>query len=435
MVPKKKMYVCCAESDEGMVKDALVSIGKRLCMELSLYSLSDSDEKSSFGEQAIEEADFVLFFFTWEGARDPRLDKQFSLASHLNKLIIPVNLEAGKINLAKLKVKPPFVFRSAPLVYSEKEDYIKLVEQIHSALGLQKIGDVYGSFVNLMADRDVNIFRGEELMGHAVKDKPLRVCLSRGEHRITFSSTSPDEGDWVEYLIRIADDDSLGPENLMEVRACLADVEYVRYTDFKDLMFDPEEKSRLEWDTRADTIYFKLSRTSQDSRKREVVVESFYRKYIESLTPKPAPRYCDFKLIPDGCVFWPCFLLSIGIWGKLLLLLLSAFVYFISLGHFNWMEEAWKWMFGRIDMLLFGLAVVIWVFFNAIEYLYLLVLYKREKIRNEMEVNRVKNLNKKLYNRLNDSLASYLRSRGWVVENIRRIADDCPSSRLTVIYS
>lgn len=429
-----RIHFSYAERDEAKAKEVVASIIARVRIEYSLYSLSEADDKETFLEEvitpSIEAADHIIFLYTKEGALDPLLQSQFTLASNLNKPIIPVVIESSAINIGYLKVRSPFSFRTSPLFFDDEKDRIKLVEQVHSVYGLSRRGDIYGSNVRITADGRLVVRRGSEVIGWVVKGKPFDITLSKGQHMLVFATDGSEDADWAEYALTVPDNDSS-----IEIRPCIGDVEHVRDNTIKDQLFDPTNEQELEWDTLADTRDFKLSRTSQDNKKRDIAIYSFLRKYQESLKPRPVPHYTEYRILPKKYVYFVCLLLTVGIWGKAVLWLGAFALYLISFFHINLAGDAWDWLWDdtNFDMLLWALAVL--VAYKVIVWAYESFIHKRDEIRNNAERARVTAFNDKLYTDLNGALAKFLISRNWKPTLLERIKGAYPETKLSFDYS
>ena len=427
------IHVSYAEIDEQEVRKAISEASKRLNIRIDLYSLSSQTDKDSFFDKqvfpSVEAASYLIFFYSKAGSSDPFLRNQFKMASDLNKPIIPVIIESNNLNLGMLKVKSPFPFRTQPLNYYDENDRIRLIEQLHSAYGLMKRGDVYGACVNIISDSDVNVLRIDEILGRAEKDKPFRINLSKGKHRITFKSVDTVDAEWVEYTVTVLDNDME-----FEIHPRLQDVRYVRDNKIKDLMYDPDIPEALDWDKLSDTETFKLLRSSQDYKKRDVAIASFYRKYIEDLEPKPKLTYTDFSPLPKEYVLTVCAILTVVIWGKALIWLLSFVLYLCTFGHVNWAGRTWDWLWFDTNFWPIAWAIAIWLAYVIITAIIEFVIDKRDEIRNSLEIHRVTSYNEKLFNRLNNKQNDYLQSRGWKLKDLQQIDGPYPATRLTFNY-
>ena len=429
-----RLHVSYAERDEAKAREIVEFITRRIRFSYSLYSLSAAEDKESFIDEviapSIESAEHVLFLYTKESASDAMLQRQFVMASNLNKPILPVVISASTIEAGLLKAKSPFPFRRQPLFFDREADRIGVVEQVHSIFGLSKRGDIYGSNVRIATDRKVFVRRGSDVIGWVPPGKGYDITLSKGHHILSFATDSDDDADWAEYVLSVPDNDSS-----MEIRPCIGDVERVRDNTIQDQMFDPTNRQELEWDTLADTRNFKLSRTSQDNKKRDIAIYSFLRKYQESLEPKPEPHYTEYRILPKKYIYYICLLLTVGIWGKAILWLGAFALYLISFFHISLAGDAWDWLWDdtNFDMLLWALAVLI--AYKFIVWAYESFIHKRDEVRNNAERARVAAFNDKLYTDLNGAQVEYLTSRKWKLAIIKRINGAYPETKLYFDYS
>lgn len=449
MVLTDKIHVSYALADEAKAKEVVESIYGRLKISYELYSISEQEDKDTYFDEvitpAIESADQVMFLYSREGANDTYLQQQFKLASNLNKPIIPIIIESSTLNLGILKVKSPFAFRTSSLKYEDEDDRIKITEQLHAALGLSKHGDVYGTNVSIISDRTVLVCRGKEIIGKAIKYQSFDIILSTGTHVLQFLSYNDDDLnwadilsnnsyygdlDWVEYEYHIPDNDGN-----IETNLCIEKVEKVRKNRIADLMFDPTSPASLEWDTLNDTKIFRLSRSSQDIKKRDITIASFYRKYIEKLTPKPELKYTNIKFLPEKYLGYLFLLLTICIWGKALLWILAFALYLITFSNVNWAGNAWDWFWYDTSFKPLLWCVVIYIVYKFVCGIIRFVIEKKDEIRNTAAINRVTKENERLYNSLNDLQVSFLSSRGWKVQQLERYVHAYPESKLTFDYS
>lgn len=434
-----KIHICYASIDENRAKEVIASIYGRLRINYDLYSLSEQEDVDTYFDEvitpSIESAEHVLFLYSKEGANDAVLKQQFTLASNLNKPIIPVIIETSTLNLGVLKVKSPFAFRTSSFNFESEDDRIKLIEQVHAALGLSKRGDVYGSNVTVTSDRTVLVRRGNDIIGTASQDTPFELTLSKGTHKLTFSTSEQidlEDGnsDWVEYEYRIPNNDGS-----FESAPCLENVEKVRLNKIADLMFDPSSSASLEWDTLNDTQVVRLSRSSQDIKKRDITIASFYRHYIEKLTPRPELKYTDLKLLPEKYITYLCYLLTVCIWGKALLWVLAFVLYLVTFTKVNWAGSAWDWLWYETSFKPLLWCVIIWIAYKVICGIISFIVRKKDEIRNTAAINKVTSDNDKLYKSLNSLQTNFLASRGWKVQDIKRYPHAYPDASLTFDYS
>jgi len=430
----EKFFVCYAGCDEKQVREVVDTISHRLHAEYHLWSHNDIEDEADYIDSvispSIEKADFVLFLVSKEGSEERLLKEQFTIANNLNKRVLPLIIEKNAINLGVLKIKSPFAFRTGTLSFNDENDRINLITQMFSWLGLPVVGDIYGSSVRLNVDHAVIIRRGQETLGHAKKGVPFEMTLSKGCHKITLQNIIFDIEDWKVYICEISDNNSE-----VELSVSMTDVAEVRKNRIADQMINPENEKELNRDLASDTKVLRLSRTSQDIKKRDVVLASFYREYIESLQEEPKLTYTQYKLLPEEYIGYLCLALTFFIWGKAILWILAFILYLITFGNVNFAGSAWDWLWYDTRFSPIGWCIVIWIVYKVIVGIVVYVIQKHDQIRNNAKIDKVANFNSDLYNRLNSKQTKFLSERNWKLGFIKKYGYIYPKQKLTFDYS
>ena len=430
----EKFFVCYAGCDEKMAREVVKAISHRLHAEYYLWSHNDIEDETDYIDSvvspSIEKAEFILFLVTKEGSEERLLKEQFTIANNLNKRILPLIIEKNAINLGVLKIKSPFAFRTGTLSYNDESDRINLITQMFSWLGLPVVGDIYGSSVRLNVDHSVIIRRGQDTLGHARKGVPFEMTLSKGSHKITLQNIISDDEDWKEYFCEISDNDTE-----VDLSVSMTDVAEVRKNRIADQMINPENDKELNRDLESDTKILRLSRTSQDIKKRDVVLASFYRTYIESLQEEPKLTYTQYKLLPEEYIGYLCLALTFFIWGKAILWILAFILFVITFGNVNYAGSAWDWLWYDTSFSPIGWCIVIWIVYKVIVSIVVYVIQKHDQIRNNAKIEKVANFNNDLYNRLNSKQTKFLSERNWKLCLIQKYNYIYPKHKLTFDYS
>ena len=133
---QEKFLVCYAKDVESLAMSVFKEINSTLEINYVLWSygmVGDSDvyfEKVI--EPAIDKADFVLFMLSKKVERDELAIKVHTYCHNVNKSLIPLKIEKGRVRLKK------FEFRTNVIDFNEMSEKLSFMEQMHSWLGLVK---------------------------------------------------------------------------------------------------------------------------------------------------------------------------------------------------------------------------------------------------------------------------------------------------------
>lgn len=132
-----KFFVCYASDMEELAKSVMDEINSTLETSYVLWErhvLGDIDVfYEKVVEPAIEQAGFVLFMLSKNIEADELAIRVQTYCHNINKSIIPLKIEKGRLRLKK------FDFRANVVDFNERLEKMAFMEQMHSWLGLVKV--------------------------------------------------------------------------------------------------------------------------------------------------------------------------------------------------------------------------------------------------------------------------------------------------------
>ena len=132
-----KFFVCYASDMEELAKSVIAEINSTLETNYVLWERHTVGDVDVFYEKvvepAIEQADFVLFMLSKNIEADELANQVQTYCHNINKSIIPLKIEIGKLKLRK------FEFRANVIDFNENQEKMAFMEQMHSWLGLTKV--------------------------------------------------------------------------------------------------------------------------------------------------------------------------------------------------------------------------------------------------------------------------------------------------------
>lgn len=155
-------------------------IHAKISRNLSYNSQSTLDETI---HNQIVDAEIFIIFISNASKKSDFIRQCASLASNLNKNILPVEID--KQGIFRGKYPQEFKFRSKPYEYYEPEAKGALLAQLKASLGINvEEGDLLGALIHIITDRDIRITRyGKEIcVAHPNTDN--RIRLKKGTHQL-----------------------------------------------------------------------------------------------------------------------------------------------------------------------------------------------------------------------------------------------------------
>lgn len=275
MKSKYRFFVAYPKDGEGETNAIINIVKKRLNIDYELWSYADVQDETEYYQEvvepAIQDADFVLAFVGKQTEEDYLLNESIRLCNNLNKSMVPIKVGSGRIK------EKNWGFRTKVVDFCDESQRISLLEQMHGWMGLTKIGDVYGSKVEILTNSPCVISRNDEVLGKTDKSGHFNCVLAKGSHDIIISS-----GDcWNKYRYMIPNNDSD-----MKFEASLKGVQQLKRYDYSKFLFDPSKETAPEWDLthRSD---FLLIASSEDKKKKDIIYKSFDNYYRSRLVPYP----------------------------------------------------------------------------------------------------------------------------------------------------
>jgi hypothetical protein len=181
---RKFFYVYTAD-DASAVREVLAGLQNELNVGfIQADTECESLELNDATYKRIENAEFVMVFISDDCRNDDFFNGCVTHSLHLNKNIIPIELNSS------VHANNKFAFRSKPYCYSKSESKSMLFAQLKMLLGLNiEDGDNFGALVRFVADVDTTVLRdGEELCMVYAKsvNSGCVIRLSKGAHRLEF---------------------------------------------------------------------------------------------------------------------------------------------------------------------------------------------------------------------------------------------------------
>lgn len=296
---QSRFFVIYPKENQSEAHSVLEQIKERLSIEYELWSYAAVDDEADYFEKvvapAVEIADFVLVFVAKGTTDDYLLSETCRLCSNLNKRIAPVKIGNGRVK------SKDWNFRSEILDYSDESERITIIEQMHSWLGLPKVGDVYGSTVTLSADLPYMVKRGDVILGTGRAKEKIECVLSKGSNYLHFLTGN----EWNMYQYSIRDNDSH-----LEFEASLSGLKQLSSSSTDLMLYDPSTCDDCVWDmTHRDD--FALVASSMDDKKRDVIIQS-YRKYYDTMRVS-YPEFVPEKLPEPIKIHWLLWLVAIAL--------------------------------------------------------------------------------------------------------------------------
>lgn len=324
---QSRFFVIYPKENESEAHTVLEQIKERLFIEYELWSYSAVDDEADYFEKvvtpAVENADFVLVFVAKGSTDDYLLSETCRLCSNLNKRIAPVKIGNGRVK------SKDWNFRSEILDYSDESERITIIEQMHSWLGLPKVGDVYGSTVTLSADLPYTVKRGDVILGSGRSKEKIDCVLSKGTDYLHFLTGN----EWNMYQYSIRDNNSH-----LEFEASLSGLKQLSSSSTDLMLYDPSSSADCDWDMthRND---FALVASSMDDKKRNVITQS-YQKYYDSMRVS-YPEFVPEKLPEPIKIHWILWLIAIvlTIWAYGLGIIMLIICYAVKKGREKQIER------------------------------------------------------------------------------------------------
>ena len=225
---------------------------------------------------------------------------------------------------------------------------------------------------------------------------------------------------WNRYKYSVPDNDSI-----FQGSFSIRDLIRINRSDLSELLFDPNDTESMNRDIANLPPCFSLDSSSEDARKSDIAIASFTQKYRAMLKPRPLFRE---TLLPDvnlPAVAGLCILVCFNVWGKLLWLLLSGFIYCVSFKKIDLFSSAWLWLTNS-NFYTIIISIGLFVFFILIWQAVIFVVSKYDDLRHKIRLKKDAEYNKDLYERLNSMLHDYQNKRNLANMDIPKIYGQFP---------
>ena len=303
---QSKFFIVYPRDCQQEAMNVVDNINYRLGIDYPLWEYDSVDDTAGYFQEvaqpAIEEAMFVLAFIGKSSEEDYLLKQSVTLCQNLNKSLVPIKIGDGRVK------DKNWGFRTRMVDYSEENQCITLIEQMHSWLGLTRVGDVYGSKVTIITDTPCTITRNGELLGSTLSkgldgtNNTFCCTLAKGCQDLVVETR---DGYWNRYRCVVSDNNGE-----IQYEASLKGVTQLAKNHYSLFLFNPDSGSIPRWDL-TERNDFQLVGSSEDEKKRKVVVESYNNYYHSKL--KPYPEFHPQEIIHRKWADVVCWVVAVAI--------------------------------------------------------------------------------------------------------------------------
>lgn len=199
-----KLFLCYTWEDLAQVKQLILEteheIDTKISSDVQVSGMTELNDEIS---DRIADSELIIVFISDAAKKSDFVRQCVIRASHLNKNILPVEIE--KQGLFGSKLPEEFKFRSKTYAFDDPKSKAAFFAQLKASLGIMvEGGDAFGALVHIVTDRDACIKRYGEDLGYARPDSDCRIRLAKGQHLLRIEDAL-DSTLFTQYTIEIED--------------------------------------------------------------------------------------------------------------------------------------------------------------------------------------------------------------------------------------